>query len=342
MVRVPPPQLIVPPGRDLADEGGDAERDQRVGRRGVGAAGRADRVADLGALARALGAAHPDRRRGHAVRADGPAAVRAGDVGLAPRVSVAGRHGAIDYMGGPIARRLKRAPESRGCVVGWRLPPRGSRVTSTASATVERSRHRRLGRAVGTEHERAARLDDAGAPDPDLIDLVLLESAAAARGRAGSPSRRCARASPRPARRRWPRDGLAQVGRRLHRVAAAQQRSRRRPGDEQDQHRHRRCRAQHHAAQRSPPAGLLASAPGRDARLRLRGLVPDDLHQVLAQTLRRRQLLDRSRQQIDRGRVPAQARACSASHPVRWASSAAVSSSPRAPSAKAARSSSSR
>src|SRR5207344_3178240 len=44
----------------------------------------------LGPLAHALGAAHPDRGRGHAVGADRPPAGGAGDTGLAVRVSVTG------------------------------------------------------------------------------------------------------------------------------------------------------------------------------------------------------------------------------------------------------------
>ena len=47
---------------------------------------------DLGALPRAFRAAHPDRRRGHAVRADRPSARRARDPGLARGVSIADGH----------------------------------------------------------------------------------------------------------------------------------------------------------------------------------------------------------------------------------------------------------
>ena len=77
--------------RVFGQEGDDfvAGGDDRVGGRGVGAPGGTDRVADLGPLLRALGTAHADRRRGHAVGADRPAALRARDARLAVRVAVA-------------------------------------------------------------------------------------------------------------------------------------------------------------------------------------------------------------------------------------------------------------
>jgi hypothetical protein len=79
----------------LGEEGEHAGADDPVGHRGVGATGGTNRVSHLGSLLRALRAAHADRGRGHAVGADRPPAVRAGDVGLARRVSVAGRHRAL-------------------------------------------------------------------------------------------------------------------------------------------------------------------------------------------------------------------------------------------------------
>ena len=75
---------------DLDQEDDHVDRDQDVGRReGARTPGRAGRVPHhLGPLARALGAAHPDRGRGHAVGADRPAAGGAGDAGLAVGVAV--------------------------------------------------------------------------------------------------------------------------------------------------------------------------------------------------------------------------------------------------------------
>ena len=101
----------------------------------VGSSRRAADRAHLGALAGALGAAHADRGRGHAVRADRPPAVRAAHAGLAVRmpvtVSIARRRASW--------RRAYRSTRIIGLSPGTRAPPRRSRVTSTASAPLRSS-----------------------------------------------------------------------------------------------------------------------------------------------------------------------------------------------------------
>ena len=78
------------------------------------------------AVARALGAAHADRRRRHAVGADRPAAARAADAGLAVGMSVAGGHRAAartataDRPAAPGRRRDGRSVRSRRSAPGSR------------------------------------------------------------------------------------------------------------------------------------------------------------------------------------------------------------------------------
>ena len=119
----PPSRISLPPpssdagaaaAGDLGDEGGDAER--RSARRSRGRRRGPAPPTGLrtrGPLARALRAAHPDRGRGHAVGADRPPAVRAGDVRLAVGMSVAGRHGRRTISGRRGARLLQRRFEQR-------------------------------------------------------------------------------------------------------------------------------------------------------------------------------------------------------------------------------------
>ncbi len=98
---------------------------------------------DLRAVAGALGAAHADRRGRHAVAADRPLAARAGDVRLAVGVPVAAHRAPKGRgVGLPVGRAAGARPHrcaqssavSTGAVLGWRLPPAGSRVTITRSA----------------------------------------------------------------------------------------------------------------------------------------------------------------------------------------------------------------
>ena len=77
------------PAQHLGEEGEHVDGEERVGHERLHLAP-ADPDAHLGALLRALRAAHPDRSRGHALGADRPAAVGARDSGLAPGVPVTG------------------------------------------------------------------------------------------------------------------------------------------------------------------------------------------------------------------------------------------------------------
>ena len=111
------------------------DRDQHVGDRRVGV--HVAHRPHLGALARALRAAHPDRRRGHAVGADRVAAVRAGDPGLAVLVAVADGHRAATLAVDPqgcFKRQESLATSSRS-PVGIDEPPSGSSVTITWSTS---------------------------------------------------------------------------------------------------------------------------------------------------------------------------------------------------------------
>ena len=156
---------------ELGDEREHAEADQGEGRRGVARARGAGRAAHLGPLARALRAAHPDRGRGHAVGADRPPAVRAGDVGLAPGMSVTGRHEPPDDIGAPLPQG---ASSTAGRSAGW-LPGRGSAVTRTASRAVERARDAASAAPSTPSTKVLAGSITPGALDPDLVDLVAVE-----------------------------------------------------------------------------------------------------------------------------------------------------------------------
>ena len=84
---------------DLGQVRGDVERDQDVGGGRVVVAGSDGAARHPGPLSGALGAAHAYRGRGHAVGADRPAAVGAGDAGLPARMPVASRHrGSAAYL----------------------------------------------------------------------------------------------------------------------------------------------------------------------------------------------------------------------------------------------------
>ena len=89
------PEDAVEVGRGAAaraEEQQDVDPDQHVGQDRVAVQRR--HRAHRRLVARALRAAHADRRRGHAVGADGPPAVRARDARLAVRVAVARGHAA--------------------------------------------------------------------------------------------------------------------------------------------------------------------------------------------------------------------------------------------------------
>ncbi len=95
-------------------EGEHVDRHQDVGQ--LRRAGQRRGGAHLRLLARALRTAHPDRRRGHAVRADRPPAGRARDACLAIGMAVAGRRRVARLLGHHVdasSRRRRRRGQRR-------------------------------------------------------------------------------------------------------------------------------------------------------------------------------------------------------------------------------------
>ena len=131
----------------LGEEHDHVDRDQRVASPTAG--GRRAQRAHLGALARALRAAHADGRRRHAVRADRAPAGGAGDAGLARGVAVAGCHVTLS---GAIAR-LRGAAARVGTLAAAEQLARFARACPRARARRPRAR----ARDPGADHGRPAR-----------------------------------------------------------------------------------------------------------------------------------------------------------------------------------------
>ena len=134
-----PPGCSSPPrpAGDLDQEDDDVDRDQDEGRRAC--AEPADAAAGaphhFGPLPHALRAAHPDRRRGHAVGADRPPAGGAGDAGLAVGMAVAG----LGHREGSLQSAARwTAPAPPGSTRPWSAPSSSS-PGSSASSTAPRS-----------------------------------------------------------------------------------------------------------------------------------------------------------------------------------------------------------
>ena len=113
--RAAPPERGGATTGQLDEESGQVERDQRVGRRRGTGPQAAPEPAHLSALPSALRAAHAHRGDRHAIGADGPPAVGAGDVRLPARVAIADGHGggiywpAISRRPGSSADRRERS-----------------------------------------------------------------------------------------------------------------------------------------------------------------------------------------------------------------------------------------
>ena len=278
------------PAGQLADERDHADADQDVGEhRLVGRRAASPRA--LRALARALGAAHAHRRRGHAVRADRPLAVRAAHAGLPVGVPVAGLHPGKASCGYRVTVRI-------GFSLGARDPPRGSRVTITACGAGQVLRHRHRAAAVRADLEGRLGLDHPVALHPGLVDRPAPE-----RGHPAHLEDRAVVPSPWTLSRRWRR--AARSARRWRPPCGRRRSSPPSCADaEPDQQPDARSTPATSAGRSEPPqqpAQALAqrrarrarAAPSRSLRLAL-----DDLHQRALEARRRLHLLDRARQQV--------------------------------------------
>ena len=121
---MPPPVPRSPPPATAPRTRSHADAHEDVGQRSACRRRPAARALHLRALARALRAAHPDRRRGHAVRADRPPAVRAAR--RLSRGSGGGSRSPRETISSPAARgagRALRTARRSGPALGRRLRP---------------------------------------------------------------------------------------------------------------------------------------------------------------------------------------------------------------------------